>query len=491
MEKLQLRTRPTLASSHWRPTRARWRTAIGVGTGVGALVAAATIPVGAAEASATEASAVAGVTANATAGWTVYHGNGVGSGVFEPKDQVGPATLAWQSPTLSGDLFGEPLVDGDLVYVATTADVVYALNSSNGTVAWSQTLGTPVPSSDLPCGDVTPTVGVVGTPVIDTARNEIFMVADELVNGTPAHYLVGLSTTNGDVMLDQDVDPSGAYTPAILQRTGLNLDDGNVVFGYGGNDGDCSSYHGWVVSVPEAGGTATDFEVENTAGASQGAVWMGGADPEVDSSGDVWVATGNGSTSTGASPYDSDSVIDLSSSLQVVQEFTPSTWQTDNTHDYDLGSTSPVLLPDGQVIQAGKSQTAYVLKASALGGIGGQESEISPICGTTFDGGSASGGNLAVLPCRNGPIGTKVNPTAGTMTVEWTASISNAGPPIMAYGSVWDISQGGTLYSLDPKTGAVTQQLSLGSEANHFPTPSIGDGLLLAPAANSVFAYTP
>ena len=45
-----------------------------------------------------------------------------------------------------------------------------------------------------------------------------------------------------------------------MQRTGLNLSNGNVVFGYGGNDGDCSTYSGWVVSVPEGGGTTAYYQ---------------------------------------------------------------------------------------------------------------------------------------------------------------------------------------------------------------------------------------
>jgi hypothetical protein len=37
-----------------------------------------------------------------------------------------------------------------------------------------------VPASSLPCGDIDPTVGITGTPVIDTTRQELFVVADRL-----------------------------------------------------------------------------------------------------------------------------------------------------------------------------------------------------------------------------------------------------------------------------------------------------------------------
>ncbi len=54
---------------------------------------------------------------------------------------------------------------------------------------------------------------------------------------------------------------------------------------------------------------------------------------------------------------------------------------------------------------------------------------------------------------------------------------------------MWTISQSGTLYGLNPATGAAVQQFAIGPVANHYPTPSVGDGLLLAPAASDVVAF--
>ena len=97
--------------------------------------------------------------------------------------------------------------------MATENDTVYALSAATGAVVWSTHLATPVPASLLPCGDISPTVGITGTPVIDAARGEIFVVADELVNGKAAHVLVGLSTATGKLEMSQDVDPAGADPP--------------------------------------------------------------------------------------------------------------------------------------------------------------------------------------------------------------------------------------------------------------------------------------
>ncbi len=176
--------------------------------------------------------------------WTVYHGNPLGTGVDSSGVTFSPANPAWTSPALDGQVYGEPLEATGRVYVATENDTIYALAANTGAILWSSNVGTPVPSSSLPCGDISPTVGITGTPVVDMARGEIFAVADVWNGTTPTHLLVGLDMYTGSVLLDEAVDPPGQDTSAILQRTGLNLSDGNVVFGYGGNDGDCSTYHG-------------------------------------------------------------------------------------------------------------------------------------------------------------------------------------------------------------------------------------------------------
>ena len=420
---------------------------------------------------------------NAATAWTVYHGNPLGTGADSSGVTFSPPNAAWRSPVLDGQVYGEPLEATGRVYVATENDTIYALAANTGAIVWSTHVGTPVPSGDLPCGDISPNVGITGTPVIDTARGEIFAVADELSGGTPAHVLVGLNIYNGSSMLAQGVDPPGQLTKAILQRTGLNLSNGNVVFGYGGNDGDCSTYHGWIVSAPEGGsGGPHSFNVTGSVpNGTEGAVWMGGAAPEVDAAGNIWATSGNGSSS---SPYDgSDSVLELSPGLVRTQYFAPTTWSNDNAHDLDLGSSSPALLSNGTVLQVGKSSTAYVLNQANLGGIY-PAPQISA-CGSDSAGGDAIAGTVVYVPCGGGVQAIETNP----LSALWQTSSGAHGPPITAGGLVWSIN-GGTLYGLNPGNGATVWQVSTGGEANHFPTPSVGDGLLLVPSTDQVYAYS-
>jgi outer membrane protein assembly factor BamB len=421
--------------------------------------------------------------------WTTYHANSLESGIAPSTATFTRPTLAWTSPALDGQLYGEPLVEGSRVVVATEHDTVYSLNAVNGTIEWSTPVGTAVPAGSLPCGDISPTVGITSTPVIDASRSEVFVVADEEVGAVISHHLVGLDLGSGKILLNEVVDPPGALTAALLQRPALALDQGAVEIAFGGNAGDCSSYHGWVVSVPESGGALRTWEADPSPGNDQGAVWLGGAAPVVDAGGNVWVATGNGSNTTGSSPDRSDSVVELSSSLDVLQSFTPATWRTDNATDADLGSSAPALMGNGLVFQAGKSQTAFLLNESELGGVGGQVGERAPFCGTNVDGGEAFTSTVVYVPCLAGVTAVKVNARKHTMRVLWKSSTGSGGPPIVFANRVWTIRHDGILFGLRRSNGRPAVQLTVGAPANHFPTPAVGAGLLLAAASNRVVAF--
>ncbi len=420
--------------------------------------------------------------------WTVYHGDPAGSGNARAVRSVNVGALAWTSPNLDGQIYGQPLVLGHLVYVATENNTVYALSAATGAVRWSEHLGEPVPASSLPCGNISPTAGITGTPVIDPARHEIFVVADEYVSGRPAHVLAGLDTATGRRELTRRVDPPGQDPAAILQRTGLTLTGGNVVFGFGGNFGDCSTYRGRLVAVPEAGGAPAFFTVAAASDTSKGAIWMGGAAPAVDSRGNLWVSTGNSTITSSGHHYDnSDGTLQLSPSLRLLQYFAPVSWPADNAGDIDF-SAVPALLASGQVVQAGKAGRVFLLDGSRLGGIGGQQAELSSACDADIDGGVAVSGTTVFLPCETGIIAVQASSSPPRLRLLWQSG-TGGGPPILAAGLVWTIGQDGILYGLDPATGRTRHQASIGVPANHFPTPGVGDGLLLAACAQNVIAF--
>jgi outer membrane protein assembly factor BamB len=92
------------------------------------------------------------------------------------------------------------------------------------------------------------------------------------------------------------------------------------------------------------------------------------------------------------------------------------------------------------------------------------------------------------LPCLAGIIAVQATSSPAALHLLWSSG-TGGGPPIVAAGLVWTMGQNGVLYGLDPATGRVRQQVTVGAPANHFPTPSVGDGLLIAACADNVIAF--
>jgi outer membrane protein assembly factor BamB len=430
--------------------------------------------------------------------WTTYHENAEASGVQTAKSAPRPTRRAWTSPTLDGELYGEPLVGDGRVIAATENNTVYAIAANSGRILWSRHLAKPVPSSDLPCGDISPDVGITGTPVIDLKRNEIFVDADTLTSGPAAshgveasHRLYGLDLLTGKVELNEQAMPStGEDQLAQLQRPGLSLDDGRVVIAYGQNTGDCPGpngpAHGYVVSIPEQGGQLHYFQISR--GSDRGAVWMGGSSPVIDPHGNVYVASADGYDQGAHQSYDdSDAVLELSPTMKLESIFYPKDWQTLSAQDLDLGTGDPALV-DGFVLQVGKTDTAYLLRQGHLGGEEGEVASLS-VCSGNPDGGHAVDGSVVYVPCPNGVTAIKVLPKAPYMKVLWTDSDGAGGSPIIADGLIWTIGSDDAVHGLDPANGKEVVSVPYGGSANHFPTPSVSDRLMLVPGINQVFAY--
>jgi len=262
------------------------------------------------------------------AAWTTYGGGFARTSLADPFPAVTTApTEAWTSPALDGAVYGEPLIYDGQVLVATENDTVYDLSAATGKVQWSDHLASPASAEALPCGDIGPTVGVTSTMVIDPAQAMVFASAETETNGSVGHEVYGIDVTTHAVAWSRDVDQPGWTAAAQLQRIGLALSNGHVLVGFGGNEGDCGPYNGWVVGVPEAGtGALLTYKVPTI---REGAVWAP-AGVTVDAAGDVFVATGNGSAGIGQRFDHGDAVIKLSPTLSELSYFAPSNWAEDN-----------------------------------------------------------------------------------------------------------------------------------------------------------------
>ena len=408
----------------------------------------------------------------ATADWPVYHLDPGHSGdAVNFPAWSGALTKAW-SVKLDGAVYAEPLVVNGMVIVATEGDSLYALAPATGKVLWSRKLGTPVPLSTLPCGDIDP-LGITGTPAYDPATRTVFAVAE--VKG-PAHILFALDPASGAIRWSRNVDLAGHTPRNHQQRPALAVGNGYVYIGFGGLAGDCAQYEGEVVGVPTSGtGSTISYTVPVK---REGAVWASGG-PVFDDAGNLYVSTGNGSSTT---TYDgSDSVLELSPDLKLLSRFAPAQWASDNASDRDLGSLAPVLVPGGWVFIAGKSGTGYVLRQGNLGGIGHQVSSAT-VC-RAF-GGAARAGTTIFVPCQTELRSVAVG-ADGTLHIGWRTGAAG-GPPVIGGGIVWTAS-GGRLYALDPATGSTKASISVGT-LPHFVSPTLWDGLVFVGTMSGVFA---
>lgn len=317
-------------------------------------------------------------------------------------------------------VFAQPLVFGDRLLIATEANDVYVLDATSGDIVLSRSYGAPWQSSDIGCGDLSPSVGITGTPVIDlTIRTAFFFskshrdASQSSGRSNAVWYAHGVSIDTleeqsgfpVEVRGNASNDPNVAFDAfPEMQRTGLLLLDGVVYAGFGGHC-DFDQYHGWIVGIGERGDLLTLFATEAGPGSVRGAgIWQSGGGLVSDDPGRIFFSTGNGYSNSivaptpGTAPPPSldESVVHLSvqadGTLSAVDFFTPYDVSYLDAADLDFGSGGVVALPDNAfgttahprlALAAGKEGVMYLLDRDALGGfkqgIGGGDATVSQI----------------------------------------------------------------------------------------------------------------
>lgn len=411
--------------------------------------------------------------------WPTYHGGNDRAGwVPGFPDPRKPAT-AW-SVRLDGAVYGQPVVAGGTAYVGTEDDTVYALDAATGRQRWKRHLATPVPLSDLPCGNIDP-LGITGTPAYDPATRTVFVAAEST---GARHTLVALDAAGGAVRFSKNLDvASGRDRKTEQQRGALAVAGGRVYVPFGGLDGDCGNYVGYVTaSRTDGSGGVSSYAIPTS---REGGMWAPSG-PAVDAAGDVYVASGNGA-SFGV-PYDgSDSVVRLSPDLsRRIGYFAPKSWGEENSRDRDLGSTGPLLLPGGKALIAGKTGDVYLLDTANLGGIGGQRASLP---GCESFGGMARAGSSAFLPCQNGV--QRIDVSGNSLRRVWTAAPSIVGSPVVGGNTVWALdAKAGVLHALSRSDGHPVASVDVGT-ASRFASPTLAGSLVLVPTMNGVVAVRP
>jgi len=428
------------------------------------------------------------------------------------------AKAAWNDDSLDGAVYGEPLVYDATVYVATENDSLYAIEAGNGKELWHAHVGNSVPKSvadSAPtlaggCGDIDP-LGITGTPVIDAATDEIFVAEETELSGQRGwrgvrHWLLAISLRDHHVLWHRDIDPpngnnpSHYFIPAEQQRPALTLANQRLYVSFGGLDGDCGQYRGYVVDLPISGtGPLGSYQVPTS---REGAIWeTNGA--VVSPEGDIYVATGNGGSTNAADFDEGDAVIELSPSLRRTGYWAPDNWAELNASDADLGSAGPINVPGtALVFVAGKRSTngdfGYLVREGHLAGIG-HGAYTGQVCPSGGDFGAdasdvvGSGKSAKIFvyaACGSGTEALQVTTSPMTFHRVWSPSVGDPnGPPIVAGGLVWALDwNGGILYGMNPVNGHVLFRRTTDALV-HFATPGVGDGMVLVPTAGGVEAF--
>ncbi|HEV2969868.1 MAG TPA: hypothetical protein VGY55_07755, partial [Pirellulales bacterium] len=302
-----------------------------------------------------------------------------------------------------------------VVFAATGGGTVYAIKAFDtngpsgvaaGTILWKTFLGSPSASID---GN---SIGVLGTPIIDAQANRIYVVAsvnDYLLpmgdpnQGMAVFEVFALNLSNGAVIAGFPL----AITQPILQainQNNVNNTASQVLFGGAGSgqadergalnlsaDGSTlyipfasygSSNGGWLVAVATgvtngvsngktpalvSAYSATSSIAQN----ANGGIWGGGG-PAIDSSGNVFVSTGDSPGGTKQAPGQfGNSVLEFGpgQNLALTGLYTPWNYQTQDTIDTDLGGSAPVIvqMPSGSsatpelLLTGGKQGNAYLV----------------------------------------------------------------------------------------------------------------------------------
>lgn len=301
----------------------------------------------------------------------------------------------------------------NLLLVATVNDTVYAFDADDASMAvpyWTNSLISP-PNIVAPkntdmtgaCGgnykDFSGNMGIVGTPVVDSAAQTLYLVARTREYGSNfvqrLHALdvaTGLERPNSPVVIAAtNAVPFDPYKQN--QRPALLLAGGYVYVTWSSHC-DWGPYHGWVIGYNTANLLLPPISFNATPSGSQAGVWMSNQGPAADTNGNVYFSTGNG-TFDGVSNF-GESFLKLSpvgGKLSLASWFAPYNWNSLNGSDADLGCGGVLLVPGTSLLlSGGKAGVLYLVNRDNMGGVSSGTADTNIIQSWSLGGHSIHGG---------------------------------------------------------------------------------------------------
>jgi Carbohydrate binding module (family 6)/Fibronectin type III domain len=268
----------------------------------------------------------------------------------------------------------------NVVFVATVNNSVYAFDADTaGAALWSRNFGTPANHTEVglggDCGnaynDFQGNIGIVGTPVIDPTTDTMYFVAHTVAGGTHTQTIHAINILTGaDRATDSSavISGGGFNSKTNNQRPAVTLSNGTVYVAWSSYC-DETPYNGIVKAFTAStlANTATFNDTSSGGANGQGGIWQAGQGLNVDSNGNLYVMTGNG-TWDGSSSFGESFVKLNPTNLTVEDYFTPSDYATLNSNDADVGSAGGLLIPGTSLmVGGGKSDIFFLLNTNNMG----------------------------------------------------------------------------------------------------------------------------
>jgi hypothetical protein len=489
------------------------------------------------------------------AGVITYHNDLVRDGVNSQEYALTPQTV---STTAFGKLFSCP-VDGaiytqplwmpnqtvngtvhNVVFVATQHDSLFAFDADANPCKqlWNVSLIDPnhgasagevtVPSGPIGnlvgqgTGDITPEVGVTGTPVIDPATLTLYVVSKSMNAAGASFYqrlhAIDITTGNekfgGPANIGSNIAYPGAGGSTVTfnpqtqnQRPGLALVNGVISVAWASHE-DAGSYYGWMVGFNASNlGVASVLNI--TPNVNYGGIWMGGGAPAADAANHLYLITANGTfdanSPTAPNNDYGDSFLQITGGTTVSSYFTPSDEESDAENDVDFGSGgSAVVLNVNSgalqhlVIGGGKDGTLYLLDGDNMGGMGDSNSRQNFSLGHSIFATGAFWNNTYYIVPVGSPLvaypydaDTNLFNVAGATTGATAFSFPGATPSVSSMGAsngiVWALDN--TMYCTPQSPGCGPTVLHA-YNATNISTEFWNSGIVAADAAGNAVKFT-